>query len=121
MITWLKQPKYDETLVARRTIYESADHRFRVVKSRPILSGLAVMVYAMARRDCTGFCGGECWDILSKHRATGPAFKAVEREARLVSCPIQRVASRERPRQGRGPKAESGPPAVPLQLSASHF
>ena len=110
MIQWLKQPKYDETLVAKRTIYESVDHHWRVVKSRPILAGLAVMVYAMVRRDCTGcrsLCGSVCWDIISNHRATRAAFRAVEREA-----------SRERPRRGRGPKAESGSPVVPLQLSA---
>jgi hypothetical protein len=84
VIAWLKRPKYDETEVARRTIYESADHQFRVVKSRPFFYGLAVVVYAMRRRDANpGGCrGNDCWDILSKHRKTRPAFAAVQRAAR---------------------------------------
>lgn len=74
-LDWLKRPRYDETLCARRTIYETRDGLFRVVHSRPTLPGLAPLYYAMTR-DAHG------WRLLSKHRKKRPALHAVESFAR---------------------------------------
>ncbi len=67
VLRWKSRPKRERTVAAERTIWETADGRFRVVRSRS-LYGLPLTFYAL-----TIGAAGE-WAIVGRHRKRAPAM-----------------------------------------------
>jgi hypothetical protein len=74
-IDWHDRPKRNRTETARRTIWQSVDGRFRVVKSKSLF-GLSTLFYAMRRERINGI---SVWSIVGRHRKRQPAFQTCER------------------------------------------
>ena len=83
MIRFRTRPRIDETIAARRRIWESRCGRFRVVHSHckfgPARGRQAIVdrYYAMQLTD-------RGWDTLSIHRLRGPAFTACQRAEKVI-------------------------------------
>ena len=83
-LRWKSRPIREQTIAADRTIWQTADGRFRVVRSRS-LYGLPLVFYAL-----TIGAAGE-WAIVGRHRRRGRAMARCEEVFR---------ESLQRPRRG---------------------
>ena len=71
-LAWKTRPRQEQTIAARRSIWESRDGRFRVVRSQSLF-GLPTVFYSC----CRGVAGE--WAILGRHRKRGPALARCRR------------------------------------------
>ena len=92
MLDWPRAPRRETTIAARRRIWQSRDRRFRVVHSAYLYRGLADCWYALDYDPLT-----ETWNIISRHRRRGPAFRACEKVARQKSSKPRRRKSHATP------------------------
>lgn len=70
-LAWKRRARRQRTAAADRTIWESADGRFRVVRSQSLF-GLPTVFYSL-----TIGAAGE-WAIAGRHRKRGPAARRCE-------------------------------------------